>query len=88
MGVMVQIRDVPEELHGMLKARAAANGVSLSEYLVAEVKRVIETSTWEELSARLKTRSRVEISISPAEIIRQEREERAAHLEKVLRDRD
>ena len=38
----IQIRNVPDEVHRTLKARAAAAGLSLSEYLLAEVVRVAE----------------------------------------------
>jgi len=38
----VQIRDVPEDIHRALKSRAAAAGQSLSEYLLAEVTRIVE----------------------------------------------
>jgi hypothetical protein len=35
---MIQIRNVPNRLHGKLKARAARSGMSLSEYLIGELK--------------------------------------------------
>ena len=38
----MQIRDVPEDIHRALKSRAAAAGQSLSEYLLAEVTRIVE----------------------------------------------
>ncbi len=38
----VQIRDVPDEVHRVLRTRAAAAGQSLSEYLRAEISRVAE----------------------------------------------
>jgi plasmid stability protein len=38
----IQIRDVPDSIHRTLKERAARAGVSLSEYLLAEVRRVAE----------------------------------------------
>jgi antitoxin FitA len=36
----LQIRDVPDDVHRTLRARAAAAGVSLSEYALAELTRV------------------------------------------------
>ena len=33
MASLVQIRDLPDDVHRTLKSRAAAQGVSLSEYL-------------------------------------------------------
>jgi antitoxin FitA len=59
MGVLVQIRDVPEEAHRTLKARAALAGTSLSEYLRAELVRVASRPTPEELRARVRARETV-----------------------------
>lgn len=59
MGVLVQIRDVPEEAHRTLKARAALAGTSLSEYLRAELVRVASRPTPEELLARVRAREPV-----------------------------
>lgn len=36
----IQIRDVPDDVHRVLRSRAAAAGLSLSEYLLREVSRV------------------------------------------------
>jgi plasmid stability protein len=56
MGVLIQIRDVPEGVHGVLKARAAMAGVSLSEYVRGVLGRSAERPTAEELSARVRAR--------------------------------
>ena len=61
MGVMVQIRDVPEGVHRTLKARAAASGTSLSEYLRAELQRSAARPTPAELAARVRARGAVEL---------------------------
>jgi plasmid stability protein len=74
MSKMIQIRNVPDELHGRLKARAAQAGMSLSDYLLNEMRKIIEQPTWEEFRARLAQRSPVELSIEPAEIIREMRD--------------
>jgi plasmid stability protein len=50
---MVQVRDVPDEVHRALKAHAAMEGVSLSEYLRAELERVASRPTPRELAERL-----------------------------------
>jgi antitoxin FitA len=70
MSVMIQIRNVPEDLHRHLKARAAMSGMSLSDYLLKEIGAVAARPTMEEMRARLATRSRVESSESTADIIR------------------
>lgn len=74
MGVLVQIRDVPESVHRTLKARAALNGSSLSEYLRAELKRVAQRPTPAELRERLAGRTSVDSSESSADAVRTIRE--------------
>jgi plasmid stability protein len=54
---LIQIRDVPEDVHRTLKARAAAQGTSLSEYVLREVTRAARTPTPEELDERIRLRS-------------------------------
>ena len=71
MSVMIQIRNVPEDLHRRLKARAAMAGMSLSDYLLKEISAVAERPTMEEMRERLARRSRVETSESAADIIRE-----------------
>ena len=53
MSVMIQIRNVPDHLHRTLKVRAAKAGMSLSDYLLDEVRRVAERPTLEEMLERL-----------------------------------
>jgi antitoxin FitA len=67
MGVLVQIRDVPEETHRILKARAALAGVSLSEYLRVMLSRAAARPTPEELTARIAAREAVELP-EPSEV--------------------
>lgn len=62
MGVLVQIRDVPEEAHRTLKSRAAREGVSLSELLRTELVRSAGRPTPAELSERIAARERVSLS--------------------------
>lgn len=49
----IQIRNVPDDVHAKLKARAAARGQSLSEYALAELRQSSEQLTLEELFARI-----------------------------------
>ena len=53
MGILVQVRDVPESVHRVLKARAAADGVSLSEFLRVTLERAAATPTIGELRGAL-----------------------------------
>lgn len=53
---LIQIRNVPEDVHRTLKVRAAAEGTSLSEYVLRQVTRVALTPTPEELDERIRER--------------------------------
>lgn len=67
MGVLIQIRDVPEDVHRRLKARAAASGTSLSEYLRGVLGRAAGRPTTEELQARIHARGPVQLD-EPSEV--------------------
>ena len=56
---MVQIRNVPDAVHRELKARAALEGLSLSEYVLREMKRTLERPTRDELLRRIARRAPV-----------------------------
>jgi plasmid stability protein len=73
---MIQIRNVPNVLHRRLKARAALAGMSLSDYLLREIREVAERPTIEEIKARLERRAKTTLSVEPAEVIRAERDSR------------
>lgn len=73
---MIQIRNVPDSLHRKLKAKAAMAGMSLSDYLLAEIRIAAEKPTEEELRERLGRRSSVNPSLSTANAVRQERDRR------------
>lgn len=76
MSKMIQVRNVPDKLHATLKARAALAGQSLSDYLLAEMRRLALRPTPEELRQRLATRTPVQLPISAAQAIRDERDGR------------
>lgn len=76
MSIMVQIRNVPDELHRRLKSRAALAGMSLSEYLLQEFARVAERPSLDELRQRLHSRAAVDPLLSPADAVRAERDGR------------
>ena len=73
---MIQVRNVPDSLHRKLKARAALEGVSLSDLVLKEMEHIAERPTMKELFERIASRTPVKYKISPAEILRQERENR------------
>jgi plasmid stability protein len=76
MSVMVQIRNVPSDLHRELKARAALEGMSLSEYLLRELRHAVDRPTLEEMRKRLAGRRPVRLRTSPAAAVRAERNSR------------
>ncbi|HEY7952283.1 MAG TPA: hypothetical protein VID70_04795 [Solirubrobacteraceae bacterium] len=67
MGILVQIRDVPEDVHHTLKARAAMTGVSLSEYVRGVLARSASRPTPAELAARIAARGAVALD-EPSEL--------------------
>lgn len=71
---MIQIRNVPDELHRRLKAKAALEGRTLSDYLLAEVQRLAERPSLADLRKRLDERAPVKLPISPARAVRAERD--------------
>jgi len=73
MGTMIQIRNVPEDLHRDLKARAALAGQSLSEYLLMVIRRAATHATPEELRSMLARREPVDTETAAAALIREAR---------------
>ena len=52
MAKTIQVRDVPDEVHAELRARAAAAGTSLSDYVLGELERVAQRSSDAEVLLR------------------------------------
>lgn len=76
MSTMIQIRNVPEEIHRTLKARAATAGMSLSDYLLQEVRKIASRPTIEELRERVRSRPAVSLKTSIVDMVRAERDGR------------
>jgi plasmid stability protein len=76
MSKMIQIRNVPDDVHRRLRIRAAREGVTLSELLAREARRLSEQPGLEELRERLLSRRHPRLSVSPAQVIREERDGR------------
>ena len=70
MSKMIQIRNVPDDVHKALKIRATKEGMSLSDFLRREVTRVAEQPTLEEMIERIRRREPVELDEDPAVTIR------------------
>jgi plasmid stability protein len=74
MTKMVQIRHMPLALHRTLQLRAARAGMSLSDYLRAELERVVERLPVEDLRARLAALEPVTVRETPVRAVRRERD--------------
>jgi antitoxin FitA len=74
MSKMIQIRNVPDDLHRKLKVRAAERGTSLSEFLLAEVEEIADRPTLAELMERLAADEPVDVDEPPEVTIRRNRE--------------
>jgi plasmid stability protein len=74
MSKMIQIRNVPDDLHRILKVRAAREGMTLSDYLLSEIELVAQKPTMKEWLDKVSRDEPVEVDESPAEIIRRMRD--------------
>lgn len=73
---MIQVRNVPDELHRTLRVRAAQAGLSLSDYLLKQLRRVADRPTRDELLERIARRAPVRSRVRAADAVRAERERR------------
>lgn len=73
---MIQIRNVPDEVHRRLKARAAEEGISLSDLLLREAVRLVERPSRAALLERIRRRSSITPSEPIADAVRAERNAR------------
>lgn len=67
MSKMIQIRNVPDDVHRALKIRAAAEGISLSDYIKRDLEELAKQATLEEIFAD--ARARGESGITAEEIV-------------------
>lgn len=76
MVTTVRIRNVPGEFHRRLKARAAAEGVSMSDYLLREVGKALDLAARAEVLVRLRTQPVRRLKRPPADVLRKARADR------------
>jgi plasmid stability protein len=76
MAKMIQIRNVPDAVHREAKVRAARSGLSLSDFLLRELEQTLSVPPVEVVLARIVGRARPDLSESPAEAVRAERDRR------------
>ena len=72
----VQIRNVPVEFHRRLKARAAIEGMTMSDFIRRELAKVLERPPRREVLERLRSRPVRRLKTRPAEALRSERDAR------------
>lgn len=73
---MVQIRSVPTDLHRRLKARAAIEGMSMSDFVLREIRKALDRPTRQEVIERLRRRPVRQMRRPAADVIRAERDAR------------
>lgn len=73
---MIQIRNVPADLHRRLKARAAMEGTSMSSYILRELGKALDYPPRQEVLERLRALPLRRMKRSAAGVIRAEREAR------------
>ncbi len=56
MSKMIQIRNVPDAVHKTLKVRAAAEGISLSDYIKRDLEALAKQTTLEDVLAGARAR--------------------------------
>ena len=71
---MIQIRNVPDELHRKLKVRAASLGMTLSDYLLSEIEQIAEKPTMKEWLERVAKLEPVDVDEPPEVTIRRMRD--------------
>lgn len=73
---MLQVRNVPEQLHRRLKARAAEEGVTLSDLILSELRQIADRPSWRSFLAERATPVRPDLDPSPAAFVRADRDRR------------
>jgi plasmid stability protein len=76
MSKMIQVRDVPELVHGTLKARAAREGMSLSDFIKRELERVAERPTMQEWLERTQQAKTIQGKRTATQVVREMRDAR------------
>jgi len=76
MFTLIQIRNVPVEVHRRAKARAALAGMTLSDYALRALEREVSEPTLAEIAARIHLLEPVEARPAAAELVRAERDAR------------
>lgn len=82
---MLQVRDVPDDLHRELVRRAKKRGQTLTDFVQGILEREVARPPAEEVFERIRRLPRVDIGRPAADVIREEREERERSREELER---
>ena len=81
MGI-IQMKNVPEDLHQELRRRARRSGMTVRDYVIALIARDQSRPTLEEWLEEVAGDAPVRVPESPADVVREGREQRAAALDR------
>jgi len=73
MSVMIQIRNVPDDVHRAAKMRAAREGMTLSDLALRALEREVARPTVSEITARIRSLGPLEAGVDAAALVREER---------------
>ncbi|MFP3949231.1 MAG: FitA-like ribbon-helix-helix domain-containing protein [Gemmatimonadota bacterium] len=76
MSKMIQVRNVPDDLHRELVRRAERSGKTLTDYIQGILEREVARPPREEVFERIAARSRVELTTSVSDVLRGDRPSR------------
>ena len=76
MSKMIQVRNVPEQVHSILKARAARERMTLSDFIKRELERIAERPSMQEWLERTRLAKPIRTERSAAQIVRDSRDRR------------
>lgn len=77
MTKMLQVRNVPDDVHARLKERARAAGMSMSEYVLRELKDLVDKPSLDDIWRRAESRDSSVSLADAAQLIRDERDARS-----------
>jgi len=76
MSKMIQIRHVPDDIHIILKMRALEQAMSLSDFVLRELKKIAEKPTLNQILQRIEQREEHHLSEDRLTAIQAERHTR------------
>jgi hypothetical protein len=76
VNALIQVRNVPKDVHRVLKARAADAGMSLSEYLCQRLTEWARQPTLDEVLERIRSRGASHVAEPTPDALRRERNSR------------